>query len=64
MTDVRFWCVPRTCHTGLESVYTDYIICQHRWVKFITRMQSTWRECVINVSISALALWCDLRVPF
>ena len=39
---------------GLESVYTDLVISQHRWVEFITRLQSDWAEFVLYVSIPQL----------
>jgi len=41
----------KTTQIGLESVYTDFVICQHRWVHFITRLQSDWTEFILYVSI-------------
>jgi len=36
---------------GLESVYTDFVVSQHRWVEFITKLQSEWAEFILYVSI-------------
>jgi len=42
---------PETRLVGLESVYTDFVISQHRWVEFITRLKSDWAEFILYVSI-------------
>ena len=49
----------KTTHIGLESVYTDFVICQHRWAHFITRLQSDWTEFILYVRICLLA-YCSV----
>lgn len=29
---------------ALDSVYTDFVVCQHKWTKFICKVQNEWRE--------------------
>ena len=36
---------------GLETVYTDFVLCYHRWAGFIKRLQTDWTELVLFVSI-------------
>jgi len=40
---------------GLEFIYPDFVI-HHRWVQFITRLQSDWTEFVLYAS--TLRLLC------
>ena len=36
---------------GLDSVCTDFVISQHRWARFITKLQSDWTEFILYVGI-------------
>ena len=43
---------PMTSRTGLESTHVDFVLYQHRWTQFITRLQEDWKELVINVGVT------------
>ena len=57
MVTVSSFYIPRICLIGLESVYTDFLICQHKWQQFITRLQGEWRGFILFVSAPQL-LYC------
>jgi len=54
--------IPRLRSIGLESVYTDYVICQHRWEHFVSRLKSEWAEFTLYVSVPHL-LRCGTTHP-
>ena len=49
----------RTCLIELESIYTDSVLCQHRWAHFITELQSEWVEFILYAS-TPLLLHCGV----
>ncbi|KAF9782854.1 hypothetical protein BJ322DRAFT_179603 [Thelephora terrestris] len=60
---VLFFYTPELYLRGLESVYTDFLICQHRWARFITRQQDEWKDIIINVTVLLTANVAFLAIP-
>ncbi|KAF9791947.1 hypothetical protein BJ322DRAFT_1026338 [Thelephora terrestris] len=60
---VLFFYTPELYLRKLESVYTDFIICQHRWARFITWQQDEWKDTIINVTVLLTANMAFLAIP-
>lgn len=58
-----FFYTPELYLKGLESVYTDFVICQHRWVRFITQLQDEWGGIIINGTVLLNANVAFLAIP-
>jgi len=48
---------------GLESVYTDFVICQHRWTQFITCLQDEWTGFTLYGAVLLIANVAFLTIP-
>jgi len=60
---VLFFYAPELHLRGLESVYTDFVICRHRWQQFITRLQDDWREFILYGTVLLNANVAFLTIP-
>ena len=45
-------CPPMTSQIGLESAHVDFVLYQHRWTQFITRLQEDWKEFILYVGVT------------
>jgi len=54
---------PETHLKGLESIYTDMVICQHMWIKFIGKLQNEWQEFILYATVLLNANVAFLAIP-
>lgn len=54
---------PESHLKGLESIYTDFVLCQHRWAQFTTRLQADWTEFVLYGAVLLVANVAFLAIP-
>lgn len=60
---ILFFYAPELHLRGLEAVYTDFVLCQHRWAQFITRLQNDWTEFILYGTVLLNANVAFLAVP-
>lgn len=48
---------------GLDGVYTDHIICWHRWTKFIEKTRDEWRDLIWVGTVLLAANVAFLAIP-
>jgi len=48
---------------ALDIVYTDFIVCQHKWAKFICKVQNEWRELGRIATVLLTANVAFLAIP-
>jgi len=60
---IFFFYAPELHLGGLESVYTDFVLCQHRWAQFITRLQDDWKEFILYGTVLLNANVAFLAIP-
>jgi len=60
---IFFFYAPELHLSGLESVYTDFVICQHRWAQFITTLQDDWKEFILYGTVLLNANVAFLAIP-
>lgn len=46
-----FSCILRLYQIGIKSIYTDSLICQHKWLEFIVGVRSDWSESILYVGV-------------
>ncbi|KAF9646877.1 hypothetical protein BDM02DRAFT_2865653 [Thelephora ganbajun] len=54
---------PRVHLEALNTVYTDFVVCQHKWSKFICGVQNEWRELIRIGTILLTANVAFLAIP-
>lgn len=60
---VLLFSAPEVHLKGLESIYTDYVLCQHRWAQFITPLQADWSGLVLYGAVLLIANVAFLALP-
>jgi hypothetical protein len=62
-TYVLLFFAPEAHLKELETVYTDFVILKHKWIKFIQKTQNEWRELVRIATILLTANVAFLAIP-
>lgn len=60
---IFFFYAPEVHLRGIESIYTDFVLCQHRWAQFITPLQAEWSELVLYGAVLLIANVAFLAIP-
>jgi len=65
ITLMSFWLffAPEVHLKALDTVYTDFVVCQHKWGKFILKVQNEWRELVRIGTVLLTANVAFLAIP-
>jgi len=65
ITLMSFWLffAPEVHLKALDSVYIDFVVCQHKWGKFVLKVQNEWRELVRIGTVLLTANVAFLAIP-